>query len=159
MKELPQYTLLDILGWFITRWVPLNASACATILSIINNDPDFDMYVPMCAGLTPENSLGFTQVVPRTDKFYNLAKAIIVSPTLYTYLEMAYLLTNSLLDDRLISMLMTTVNITPEFSPFLAKLQGINSENNLNYQPVINQLVSFPVFRINAQQFYLYDEK
>lgn len=161
MQELLQYNLNDVIGWLTTRWVPMNQSACNTILSLVENDTDFESAIPYFAGMNLENSSLYSQMfgfLYRNDKFINIAKSIIVPPSLYTYLEMAYLLNNSPLDDRMVTMLMTAVSITPEFSTFLTQLDGINSGNSLNYQPVIRDLIVCPIFKINAQKFYLMDE-
>jgi hypothetical protein len=162
MKELPQYTLLQFMGWWATRYVPLSESACVTLKSIINNDNDFLNFVPFSAGLNIDNSMGYIQGlwgISNIQKFNNLAQSIIVPPNLFTYIDLIYLPGKELLDDKMVEMLLTVVKMTPEFAPYLDKLAGITGENSGQYISVIFTLYNFPIFRINAQQFYLSDEK
>lgn len=153
MKELPQYTLFDAIGWQTTRWIYLSDFAVSQILSIINdNYPEFIDYF---TGLTSANSLGYLTSYPNDDNFIVLAQAVILPPDLYQYLSFMGWNNDVLLDDNLISMLISAVQMTPEFSHYLDDLSGITPDNSREYMLVINNLVNLPIFKFNAQKFLI----
>jgi hypothetical protein len=162
MIDLPEYSLLSIMSQMTTRDIPMSSSACVTILEIINNDSDFQSFVAYFAGLVSANSIAYRYVADRlmnVQKFFNISQSIYVPSTLFQYLEYMTWNNNVYLDDGLIQKLVATIQMTPEFTPYLQMLEGITPETSRDYIPVIEQLNYLPLFKINSQLFLLSDEE
>jgi len=153
---MPDFNLIDHIGWATTRRIPLCEEAVYKLLLLVRNTYTF--FIEEFAGISQNNSLEY--VVPlneisNDEKFFNDAQNIILDHNLLNFLEFEYLFNNELLDSVQVSSFLNAVKITPEFSGFYSELQGINDMNNQDYKyrRVIERLMVCPKFLRDAETF------
>jgi hypothetical protein len=151
MTNLPQYYLLDAIGWLTTRWIPFSQSACDALLFIINNNSQYDNYIPFFTGLTIENSNFYSRNFPNDDNFLTLVSTTEISNTLFNTLDFFISNSDFLLDSNTISDIINIITGISEYSSYLIDLEGITPDNSQSYCSVINTLIQLPLFNINAQ--------
>lgn len=151
--SLPQYNLMDFIGWITTRWVPLSTNAISETQTLVNNISELSDFIPQLAGLSsPENSMIFSPVlaiISNNDTFFNEASGIGIPNHLLRALEYVTfsgeILTQKNVDDTF-----TVLGLTPQFSEYAIQLSGLTPETTQLYIPVINTIIQLPKFKIDA---------
>jgi len=152
---IPDYSLADTIAWLTTNYTPLDTNSIAQLNEIINNNAEFSNYIMLLAGITPDNSVTYVQVlnqVLNNDDFWNIAIEITIPTTLFMYLS--YMTWNNInADANVISTLFTVLNAIPQFAPLLAQFDGITPENSQNYTGAMINAFQVPMFMILAAQY------
>jgi len=157
--ETTLYTLVDHIGWSMTRRIPLRKDAVSHLTTMVNKT--YTDFKAQFAGITTDTSLAYIQSffnILDNVSFYTEASKIVLGYSFLDYLEVPYNIEGSPLDETLIPILFNCLKLTNEFSGFAADLQDITPETSQEWKYkiiIMYQVMACPKFPRDAQNFML----
>ena len=154
---IPVYSLIDHISWLTTRHIPLDEQSVDQLMVLIN--ASYQSYTTKFAGITTENNINYYYLLSELSNnqdFFDNAANVIISPTLFNFIDYEYLVNNANFDSATLTQFLNCVEMTEEFSGFLSQLEGITPETSQDpvYRDVIqNGLYYCPKFLKDAQTF------